>query len=165
MDARITHARGKVGTELFVRESFFVTAKASLHPGTQTAVAWDAAGNQTTSTARTVTVSHPRITLAWDANTETNIAGYRVYFGTSAGMYSDNVDVGSLTSYTVSGLQPGTRYYFAVTAYNSNGNESGSRTRSAWSTDAWLKCDGCVGSFRAIQQQRPGGNTRQRFPA
>jgi hypothetical protein len=32
--------------------------------------------------------------------------------------------VGNVTSYTISGLESGKRYYFSATAYDSNGNES-----------------------------------------
>jgi hypothetical protein len=39
-------------------------------------------------------------------------------------VYSVNVDAGNVTSYTVEGLQTGTLYYFAITAYNASGSES-----------------------------------------
>jgi Bacterial Ig domain/Purple acid Phosphatase, N-terminal domain/Fibronectin type III domain/Bacterial Ig-like domain len=92
-----------------------------------TAVARDAAGNRTTSSPVAVTVASvsAEVELAWDANTEPDIAGYRVYFGTSSGSYSVNLDVGNVTDFVVTGLQTGTLYYFAVTAYNSSGFESG----------------------------------------
>jgi len=93
---------------------------------TLTAVAWDAAGNSATAT-RTVTVSNPLATvqLAWDANTESDLAGYRVKVGTTSGVYTlSNISVGNVTSYTVTGLPPGDVYYFAVTAVNLSGAES-----------------------------------------
>jgi hypothetical protein len=101
------------------------TASAGLH--TLTAVAWDAAGNSATAT-RTVTVANAlvQVTLTWNPNPETNLAGYRVYVGTSSGVYTTlNVDVSNVTSYTVTGLAPGHTYYFAVSAYDLNGLESG----------------------------------------
>lgn len=61
--------------------------------------------------------------LAWDTNTEADLAGYRIYFGTSSRSYGAPIDVGNQTSYTVSGLGTQT-YYFAVTAYNASGRES-----------------------------------------
>jgi hypothetical protein len=64
------------------------------------------------------------INLAWDANAEADLAGYRVYVGTASGTYGSPVDIGNVTAYTVTGLGPGT-YYFAVTAYNASGLESG----------------------------------------
>jgi hypothetical protein len=62
--------------------------------------------------------------LAWNASTSANVAGYKLYYGTSSGNYTNNIKVGMVTSYTVSGLAPRT-YYFAVTAYDASGNESG----------------------------------------
>jgi fibronectin type 3 domain-containing protein len=56
------------------------------------------------------------------------VAGYRVYWGTSSGSYSQShgagINTGSATSYTVTGLTVGRTYYFAVTAYDAVGNES-----------------------------------------
>lgn len=62
--------------------------------------------------------------LSWDSNTEPDLSGYKVYFGTSSGNYGAPVNVGNTTSYTVSGLGDGT-YYFVVTAFDTAGNESG----------------------------------------
>lgn len=64
------------------------------------------------------------VTLAWDANSEPDLAGYRVYYGTRAGIYSNTIDVGNVTSVSVPSLQPGQRYYFAVVAYNTSGLSS-----------------------------------------
>jgi hypothetical protein len=59
----------------------------------------------------------------------TNVAGYRVYYGTRSGEYlqknGKGMDAGKATSFTVAGLEGGSRYYFAVTAYNDLGYESG----------------------------------------
>ena len=55
------------------------------------------------------------VTLAWDANTAPQLAGYKVYIGTTSGSYSTSIDVGKVTTYTVTGLANGT-YNFAVTA-------------------------------------------------
>ncbi len=64
------------------------------------------------------------IKLAWDANTESDLAGYKVYYGTVSGAYGTVISVGNQPNYTVTGLPAGT-YYFAVTAYNTEGLESG----------------------------------------
>ncbi|MCX6545020.1 MAG: Ig domain-containing protein [Acidobacteria bacterium] len=58
------------------------------------------------------------ITLAWDANTEPDIAGYEVSYGTQSGVYSTIIDVGNVTSQPFT-LTSGVVYYFAVKAYNS----------------------------------------------
>jgi PKD repeat protein len=62
--------------------------------------------------------------LAWDANPETDLAGYRLHYGTASGNYPQVVDVGDVTGYEVVGLEDGVTYYFAVTAYNTAGNQS-----------------------------------------
>lgn len=64
------------------------------------------------------------VTLAWDPNTESDLAGYKLYYGTASGVYGTVISVGNQTTYTVTGLPAGT-YYFAVTAYNTEGLESG----------------------------------------
>lgn len=63
------------------------------------------------------------IRLAWDANTEPDLAGYYVYYGQHSRAYSNSTKLGTQTTYTVTGLPPGT-YYFAVTAFNTAGQES-----------------------------------------
>ena len=65
------------------------------------------------------------VTFTWDTNTEPDIAGYKVYYGTSSGDYTQSVDVGNTTGYTQTGIQDGVTYYFASTAYDTAGNESG----------------------------------------
>ncbi len=74
------------------------------------------------------------ITLAWDANEEPDVVGYRVYYkidssslpfdGTEAKEGVSPVDVGNTLSTTLSGLSENAIVYFAVTAYNSVGEES-----------------------------------------
>ena len=63
-------------------------------------------------------------TLAWNPNTETNIAGYRLHYGTSSGNYTTTVDVGNTTTATPSNLTNGQAYYAVVTAYNTASLES-----------------------------------------
>ena len=73
-------------------------------------------------------------TLTWTAPTTnvdgtplTDLAGYKVYFGTTSKIYSSTVNaglnVGSPPSYVVNNLSTGI-YYFAVTAYDTTGLES-----------------------------------------
>jgi fibronectin type 3 domain-containing protein len=64
------------------------------------------------------------VTLAWDANTEPNLAGYSVHYGTSAGAYTQTVDVGTSTTATLNNLSDGVTYFIAVTALNTLGLES-----------------------------------------
>jgi hypothetical protein len=69
-----------------------------------------------------------QINLAWNANIESDLAGYKVYYGTSSKSYSGSVDVGSVTAYDLTGLTDGQIYYIAVTAYNTSNSESGYST-------------------------------------
>ena len=68
-------------------------------------------------------------TVAWDFVPDPSVRGYRVYFGTGSGAYlqtyGTGLDAGNVTSYSVTGLSRGTRYYFVATAYDATGNESG----------------------------------------
>jgi len=66
-----------------------------------------------------------QVTLAWDANTESDLAGYKLHYGTASNSYSVHIDVNNVTTYTVAGLSAGQTYYFAATAYDASGNESG----------------------------------------
>ena len=65
------------------------------------------------------------VTLTWDPNIESDMAGYKVYHGTASGSYTMALNAGNVTQYTVNNLTDGQTYYFAVTAYDTSGNESG----------------------------------------
>ena len=64
-----------------------------------------------------------QVTLEWDANSEPNISGYNVYYGNSSRDYDVTVGVWNWTSVTIDLIDNET-YYFAVTAYNTDGDES-----------------------------------------
>jgi fibronectin type 3 domain-containing protein len=64
------------------------------------------------------------LTLAWDSNSESDVEGYKVYYGNNSRDYSYVVDIGNQSSCTISGLTQGEVHYFAVTAYDINNNES-----------------------------------------
>ena len=42
------------------------------------------------------------ITIAWNANQETDLSGYKVYYGTTAASYGSPIDVGNITAYELS---------------------------------------------------------------
>jgi hypothetical protein len=63
------------------------------------------------------------VTLAWDANKGAT-SGYRVHVGTQSRLYSHRYDVGRATTFVFTDAVPGTRYYFAVTAYDADQLES-----------------------------------------
>lgn len=61
------------------------------------------------------------LTLTWDPPADGQTAGYLIFIGTSPQSYSAQVNAGSATSFTVSGLSSGMTYYFAVRAYGASG--------------------------------------------
>jgi PA14 domain/K319L-like, PKD domain len=61
------------------------------------------------------------VTLAWDPNTEPDIAGYLLSYGTASGQYTTTLDVGNVTTYLFSEPNPSVRYYLALRAYNTGG--------------------------------------------
>ncbi len=74
--------------------------------------------------------SSQSVTLTWESPTTnsdgsalTDLSGYKVYYGTSTGNYAYSVDVGSTAGASISSLSAGT-WCFAVTAYDTSGNES-----------------------------------------
>ncbi len=66
-----------------------------------------------------------QLSLEWDANGEPDLEGYRIYYGTSSGNYTASADVANSTHCVISNLEQGVTYYFAATAYDAEGNESG----------------------------------------
>ena len=64
------------------------------------------------------------VTLRWNKNNEHDLAGYTLYYGYESNRYVANVNVGMENRYTLENLQSDTDYYFAVTAFDTNGNES-----------------------------------------
>ena len=78
-----------------------------------------------------------QVQLAWNASTGPNLGGHNLHYGQTSGNYTSTIDVGNKTSYTVSGLQDGKTYYFAVTAYDTSGNlESGYSNQVSATTPA-----------------------------
>ncbi len=52
-----------------------------------------------------------QITLAWDPSPSPNVGGYVLYHGHASRNYTDSVDVGDQTQYTLTDLETGTTYY------------------------------------------------------
>lgn len=65
------------------------------------------------------------VNLAWDANPESDVVGYRVHYGTTSGNYTASVEAGNLTTNAIPGLASGVTYFFAITAFNASGLNSG----------------------------------------
>ena len=115
------------------------------------------------------------VTLAWDANSETDLAGYKIYYGTTAGgLYNGTgssdgasaiiiplsrlIDPAS-PEFTVHGLPDGT-YYLAATAYNTDGIESGYSNEVSVGGNAApvlssLEVNGQTGNTFVVDSSRP----------
>lgn len=76
------------------------------------------------SAAAAIAATAGSVTLGWNANPETNIQRYELQWGTASGSRPNTVDAGTNLSASVSGLNPGTTYYFAVIARNTFGQAS-----------------------------------------
>jgi hypothetical protein len=78
-----------------------------------------------TPSAGAATVEWLAPLTATDGSTLTNLAGYRIYYGTDVTRMTSRIEVKNpgVLSYTIEGLTPAT-YYFAVTAINAHGQES-----------------------------------------
>jgi hypothetical protein len=72
-----------------------------------------------------ITVLAASIQLNWQENTEPDLQGYNVYYGTDSRAYGPPVSVTAQTSYLLSGLAEATIYYIAISATDNSGNESG----------------------------------------
>ncbi len=109
----------------------------SANVGTYNDIVISASDGRTTSSlqsfAITVTaVTNGSSTLSWtppthntDGSTLQNLAGYRIYWGTSQSSLSNSITVNNsgLSSFVVEQLSPAT-WYFAVSALNAQGVES-----------------------------------------
>jgi hypothetical protein len=76
-----------------------------------------------------------QVDLIWEPNTESDLSGYRIHYGTASRAYSVHIDVGHVTDYTVPDLLDGVVYYFAATAYDTLGNESGYSEEAVYAPD------------------------------
>jgi hypothetical protein len=100
--------------------------------GTETTVDTDTVADTDTTTTDTTDptstdtgpVADGNADLQWDPVADTSLSGYRLFFA-AAGTEYQAIDVGNTTTYTMSGLESGKRYYFRVAAYDLSGNQSG----------------------------------------
>lgn len=65
------------------------------------------------------------MTLSWDASTtnSNNPVNYKIYYGLSPGNYTESIDVGNVTTYTIHNIASGA-WYFTVTSLDAFRNES-----------------------------------------
>ena len=65
------------------------------------------------------------VSITWDANVDSDLAGYILYRGKIKNHFTDSIDVGNITSYLDTNVINDTTYYYAVAAYDFDGNKSG----------------------------------------
>jgi len=82
--------------------------------------------------------ANPSVRVAWDPNPETNIAGYKLYYGEVVPGSTNILDVGPMTTASVTNLSFDTAYFFYVTAYNVHALESDPSTVLYYTTPSPL---------------------------
>ena len=87
-------------------------------------------GSSSTSGSTPPEGSASSITLSWetpvslaDGKPLADLSGFNLYYGKSPLAYSEVIDTGDVRTYTLQNMPAGT-YYFAITAYDSAGNET-----------------------------------------
>ncbi|MCJ7603954.1 MAG: DUF4214 domain-containing protein [Desulfobulbaceae bacterium] len=87
----------------------------------------------------TCSISHAAsVSFSWSPNSEANLQGYKIYYGTASGNYTLSKDVGNpqpsggIVGSTLSGFTEGVTYYFAAVAYDTDGFESDFSDEVLW---------------------------------
>ncbi len=83
-----------------------------------------------------------QVTLTWDPNSEADLAGYKLHYGTSSGSYDQVVNAGNQTFGTISNLTSGQTYYISVTSYDTSGNESTNSNEVIYAVPMFSDSDG-----------------------
>jgi len=82
----------------------------------------------TTDSANPVSLTWDPPTMNEDGTCLTEPAGYKIYYGTSSGNYTDSIDVGNIRTFLIDNIPLDPSYSgtwcFAVTAYDTSLNES-----------------------------------------
>ena len=71
-----------------------------------------------------VVVGDNRVDLYWNENRETDLAGYNIYYSDAYDGKYTNIGSSAYASFIDYGALNGEKYYYAITAYDYNGNES-----------------------------------------
>ena len=131
-------------------------------------VAWVAVALAVAGLARGETV-----TLAWDASVSTNVAGYRLYYGTNTRSYQFVTNTGLMLTQAVVLPHRG-RWFFAATAYDTNGLESDFSSEVSWESKpappvmagkAWVRLTPVLGRSTNLVAWRSVTGEASWFPA
>ena len=76
--------------------------------------------------------SNTKVTLSWSANSESDLAGYEIHYGTESGVYdgitaeegASPVQISTFTEFELTGLDAASTYYFALRAFDGSLNLS-----------------------------------------
>ncbi|RYD66772.1 MAG: hypothetical protein EOP83_04225 [Verrucomicrobiaceae bacterium] len=71
------------------------------------------------------------VSVAWNPNSESDVTGYKVYWGRTSRIYDQVLNAGTNPQAVLPNLASGQPYYCAVTAYNAQGQESSFSTEIA----------------------------------
>jgi len=102
--------------------------------------------------------------LVWEKNTEDDLAGYIIYYGTSPENYTAAVDVGDVNTLKLDdfNLKEDLTYFIAVTAYDHSNNESAFSTEVDFFADDGISYseDNCPDTYNPGQEDTypPGSN-------
>ena len=107
------------------------------------ALGWLLAGWLTAGPGFTPIAEAAQVTLGWNPPTHnvdgtplTDLAGYRLAYGTTPHVYTTTSDVGLVTGATLTNLPSAPSYFFSVTAYNTAGRESVLAPEVVWTPPA-----------------------------
>jgi hypothetical protein len=70
--------------------------------------------------------------IGWDPSISPDVVGYRFYLGTSSRNYSATNNIGNVTTHSITNLERGRTYYFAVTSISSSNLESDYSEEISW---------------------------------
>ncbi len=73
-----------------------------------------------------------KLTIAWTQSANTNVIGYKVYYGNASHAYTNVIDAGNITHVTIPAIVGGLTYYIAATTYNAAGVESAFSTEVSY---------------------------------
>ena len=82
--------------------------------------------------ASRVSLTWDPVTLNSDGSVITNLAGYRIHYGTESGSYEQTQDVVGTNVVTISDLSDAQRYFFAVTGYTTGQVEGDISQELSW---------------------------------
>lgn len=117
-------------TTYYIAVSSFENSEESDQSDVESITTLEDTGIPSTPTGLSITdnndIGENAVVLQWEQNSEFDLDHYNIYYSTTADAYDTVIAVNDLdlTSFTVSGLVSGFRYYFSITAVDTAGNES-----------------------------------------